>query len=192
MAPKDIRSSGFNLKKPTGIIAAATIVIAAKFFSRPKRKMRNELEVRRLLRMRDYEIYKFIERPGSDAFAYLLILDKRRPSSLDDFPWIPRSFEDESSFGRENLVTSIVVHNDVLDKQTVLDIEFTAMCLSELWGDCNWTHYVEKMESKEEFDRIQYDWKLWIHAFDSILEKHQFSIDVSGITEESFKYLSQD
>ncbi|MCL1804228.1 MAG: hypothetical protein FWG30_11475 [Eubacteriaceae bacterium] len=155
-------------------------------------KMRNELQMHRLLRMRNYEVFKFMERPGfPEAFAYLLILDMRRASTLDDFPWIPKEDEDESSFGRGNLIRCIMVHHEELDEPTAQDIQFAAMCLSEQPADCHWTWHVEKIESKEEFRNIEYD-SNWLHAFDDILEKHQFSIDVSGITEESFKYLSQD
>jgi len=153
-------------------------------------KMRNELEVRRLLRMRDYEVYRIIERPGYEAFAYLLILDMRRPSTLDDFPWIPPLEEGSNlGIGRGNLIRCIMIHHDELDEPTAQDIKYAAICLSEQPEDCDWTYYVEKVESKEEFARIEYD---LLHAFDGILEKHQFSVDVSGITEESFKYLSQD
>ena len=197
---KDI-GGGLGLRKPTAAIVAAAIVATAVCSSllrtssarlaAARRKMRNQLAVRRILHMRNYEVYKVCERPGFIAFAYLLVLDMRRSSTIDDFPWIPREDEDWSSFGRSNLITSIMVHHDDLDEHTLIDVEFVASCLSELDDSCDWTHYVEKIESKDEFDSIESDLN-WLHAFDGILEKRQFKVDVSGITEESFKYLSQD
>lgn len=141
----------------------------------------------RMLKLRDLELFR-IDKDG-ETLCLLLILDYRRPSTLDDFP-ILKSVEDEDSFeGASNYINTLIITETPLkDEETIGEINNILEGLVEDKPDCdnNNSFYINNFPETYEIGPEIVDY------IEPILKQVNFNIDLKGIKEKHFNFLTQE
>ncbi|ABO68281.1 MULTISPECIES: hypothetical protein [Geobacillus] len=141
----------------------------------------------RMLKLRDLELFRLDDQDG-ETVCMLLILDYRRPSVFDDFP-ILKGIEDEDSFeGAENYIHTVIISEKTLEQHMVDRILEVIEGLVEHKPDCDNNHsfYITKFP-----DYFGVGTHL-IEYIQPILDKMNFDIDLTYITDKHFNYLTQE
>ena len=141
----------------------------------------------RMLKLRDLELFRLDDQDG-ETVCMLLILDYRRPSVFDDFP-ILKGIEDEDSFeGAENYIHTVIISEKKLEENIVDQIAEVIEGLVEHKPNCdnNNSFYISKFP-----DNFEAGTHL-IEYIKPILDKMNFDIDLTYITDKHFNYLTQE
>ncbi|KZM53778.1 MAG: hypothetical protein C6W54_10870 [Bacillaceae bacterium] len=141
----------------------------------------------RMLKLRDLELFR-IDNQDNETICMLLILDYRRPSVLDDFPNL-KEIEDENSFeGAENYIHTVIISEEKLEENIVGRIIEVIEGLVEHKPNCdnNNSFYISKFP-----DHFEAGAHL-IEYIKPILNKMNFGIDLTYITDKHFNYLTQE
>lgn len=143
----------------------------------------------RMLKLRDLELFR-IDKEDNETLCLLLILDYRRPSTLDDFP-ILKQIEDESSFeGASNYINTLIITESPLTDED--EINYIGSVLNGLVEDnkmdCdnnNVFYYTSFPETYEPGPQI-------VDYLEPILKEVNFDIDLNNIKEKHFNFLTQE
>ncbi len=151
------------------------------------------IRFQRELRLHDMEAYHVRER-GKGGFGpticFLLIVDHRRPTRLDDFPYL-KGIENPDEYGRNNYIQAIALHDRPLSKEEKEELANIAGILLEGQGDHDWNINFETLPA-EEMRRVERSLKDMLAVFERVLRQHGLLFDLSQISEKSFAHLSQD
>ncbi|WP_304415397.1 hypothetical protein [Brevibacillus aydinogluensis] len=118
----------------------------------------------------------------------MLIVDYRRPSTLEDFPFL-KGIEDENTFGRANFIKVIFISEQELDGQLKEELKIIASGFLENKPDCHWLMEYEIASIDPRHVGLGEN---IVSSIKPILSKHNFSLDYNDIPLQHFNYLSQD
>lgn len=144
--------------------------------------------ITRDLNTRNIEIFRIRKEIFGDLLGCLVMIDFKRPSSLEDFPYL-KGIEDEKDFGKDNFIKVIMISkNEVKEKEKEEIINMIEGFLGEK-EECDWNidYYIDEID----FDEIEINEvikKIQI----IIKENYQQNIVINEIDPKQFKYLSQD
>lgn len=144
----------------------------------------------RQLRLKNLEAFELREGFYGRTISYMLIVDFRRASTLEDFPEL-KGIEDEEDFGRSNFIKVLFLHDSHLENDLKDELVSIAGGFLENKDDCHWNCSFEKIESKKILKMTE-SREYMIECFNKILINYCYRDGLNNIKEEKFKYLSQD
>ncbi|MGD8192591.1 hypothetical protein ACQCN2_21690 [Brevibacillus ginsengisoli] len=145
--------------------------------------------MKRLLRTKNLEFFNVQKSYIGDKICSILLVDIRRPSSINDFPHLLDQYEpgeDDHIFNRKNVIKVIVFSPSELDSEVWENIGLMIDCLIDVKESC---------AADVKFEKV--DMSL-ASAFPDItllapyIEKYGEGIELPKIPKENFNYLSQD
>ncbi|CAM2743659.1 hypothetical protein HAHI6034_03140 [Hathewaya histolytica] len=144
----------------------------------------------RQLRLNNLELFQLREDFYGRTISYMLIMDFRRASTLDDFPEL-EEIEDEEGFGRRNFIKVLFLHDAHIEVNFKDELVSIAGGFLENKDDCHWNCSFEEMESKK-FLKMTESRGYMIECISSILLNCGYNNKLNNIKDEKFNYLSQD
>lgn len=144
----------------------------------------------RELRLKNLEVFHLRKGNYGKVICFMLIVDFRRPCTLNDFPYL-KGIESEEEFGSSNFIKVIFLHHKPI-KTKLKDklINLTDSLLARR-NDCHWNCSFEKIK-KKKFNKMFEDNTYMFESFTIILKKYGYQAELENITDEHFNYLSQD
>jgi hypothetical protein len=145
----------------------------------------------RELRLNDLEAFELREDFYGRTICYMLIVDFRRPGTLDDFPEL-KGIEDEKDFGRSNFIKVLFLYDTPMDDELKDELVSIAGGFLENKDDCHWNCSFEKVDNKDFLEMTE-SRNYMLECISNILKKYGYNADkLYNIKDEKFNYLSQD
>jgi hypothetical protein len=144
----------------------------------------------RQLRLKDLEAFELREGFYGKIISYMLIVDFRRASTLEDFPEL-KLIEDKEYFERSNFIKVLFLHDSHLENDFKDELVSIAGGFLENKDNCHWNCSFEKIESKKLLKMTE-SREYMIECFNKILINYCYRDELNNIKEEKFNYLSQD
>lgn len=148
------------------------------------------IRIIRELKLKDIELFKLREGFYGEVLCYMLIVDYRRVSTLNDFPYL-KEIEDEGEFGRSNYIKVTFVSKKQLNKKLQNEVISIAGGFLENKDDCHWNCFFIIAE-KSEFDKLMETKNDMLAYFEKLLATEEIRVDLKNILLDKFNYLSQD
>lgn len=146
----------------------------------------SNLRIERILKMKNLEAFFLKKRYIGEVLCCMILLDYRRPSTLDDFPYL-KNVEDPQEFGRSNFIKALILSEAELDTNMKEEIMIIASGFLENKPDCHWMMEFEQ----HDIHPLQVEYDI-LPMIKPILQRHRFSMDIEKIEIERFNFLSQD
>lgn len=146
--------------------------------------------IKRLLLNKEVEVLQISESFYGDTKYYMVFYDYKRPSTFEDFSFIPgMTIEDFSS--RDNYIQAIIIYDkEMTDEEKELIYEIASGFLEDK-DNCDWTlKYIQA--DFNELMPISTNHKILINKLNILLKTVNPSIKEIIVDEDSFKYLIQD
>lgn len=146
----------------------------------------------RVLRTKTLEGYLLKTSWASNkTVGFTLIYDCRRPSTLNDFPYLT-GIEDRETFGRANYIKVWHMISPSIDNSAVLsELEVMVSCLLEPLEGCHWN--MEKQVVTDcHLNRMSQSRAIMFEFFEALLKSEGCEEVFKKVTDDSYKYLSQD
>lgn len=148
------------------------------------------LRNKRLLRTREFEFFEIINH-DDDTLGYLTIIDTKRPSRLSDFPELV-GIEIEEDFDKNaNHIKADIFKLPNFNQDS---LEETYLFIEDLIGlkpDCSYHVSEHNIRNILEFDLPNHMLGIVEFVYELLLPIN-VNMDFSGVSEETFNYLSQD
>ena len=144
---------------------------------------------RRELKLRDIEVFRVTRSYMGSAFAFLILLDYRRPATPNDFPYLKRIADENDC--RDNFCRMVVVHKWPEGQVPEEMYDTLAMGFLEQMHDCNWAGVFERI-SEEELESIDGDRTALMSYLERTLKRYGVEANLASISEKRFSHLSQD
>lgn len=149
-----------------------------------------QLRISRDLKLKDIEVFRIIEGHFGLPISYMLFIDFKRPSILEDFEYLA-DVEDKESFGRANYIKVIYISNKELQQNIIEELLYIAEGFLDNKDDCHWNASFKVIEDNL-FEDISYSLKPELKYIQTILKEYNIDIDLLNISENKFNLLSQD
>lgn len=150
--------------------------------------MKDTLRVIRQLKTRDLEFFHIRKGYNGKTVCHMLLLDYRRPSTLQDFPFLI-GIEDEEEFGRANFIKAIVISEKELAEEDKEEVSIIASGFLDNKLDCHWL--MEFEQATIDPRKVGLGENI-ISAIAPFLIKHNFPFAQEEIPVEKYNLLSQD
>lgn len=150
--------------------------------------MKDTLRLTRELKLRDVEFFLIRKGYNGEKVCHMLFLDYRRPSVLQDFPFLI-GIEDEKEFGRSNFIKVIIISEAELDTEVKKELEIIASGFLENKMDCHW---IMEYEIANIDPRDVGLGENILPAIVPIMTKHKFHLNINDIPQGEYNFLSQD
>ena len=146
----------------------------------------------RVLKLQDFEIFKVYndDQYFSNTIAFMLLLDLKRKSTLNDFPYL-EGIEEIETFGRDNFIKVIFLHDKGIDETLKVKLVTIAGGFLENKTNCDWNADFTGI-SKECIEEMELDKKYMFTECEKYLKKYTYNKDLNNINDEKYNYLSQD
>jgi hypothetical protein len=143
----------------------------------------------RLLLTKNIEVYELKEELYGKVHFYMIFIDFRRPSTYEDFSYIP-SYEKEDFSSRGNYIQSLIIYDKkITDDEKDLTYEIVSGFL-EIKDDCDWSmKYIEGDFKKLRVCRLNHE--ALISEISEILISVGYQGSLQDINCDNFNYLSQ-
>ncbi|MBC9785941.1 hypothetical protein H1S01_15760 [Heliobacterium chlorum] len=148
-----------------------------------------QITMTRLLRLRDVEIFLLRDGYCGDLISFMVLVDYRRPSSLEDYPYL-KGIEEELNFSRANYIKVIFISDKLLSNDSQDEIITLAGGLLENKDNCHWNCDFRVL-SPTEIEQILESRKYFLRFFERLLESNGLGIKLN-IEDDRFIFLSQD
>lgn len=146
----------------------------------------------RLLKLKDVEIFKLKKEWDSNVISgFMLFLDCRRSSNLNDFPYL-KGIEKEDDFGRSNYIKVTFFISKSIDRKDYYEkLDILASSFLERMNDCHWN--MDKIIVDDNFlESLTEDREKMFDFFENYIKEQHIDINLKHITDKNFNYLSQD
>lgn len=146
----------------------------------------------RLLKLKDVEIFKLKKEWDSNVISgFMLFLDFRRPSNLNDFPYL-KEIEKEDDFGRSNYIkVTFFISKSIDRKDHYEELDILASSFLECMDDCHWN--MDKIIVDDNFlESLTEDREKMLVFFENYIKEQHIDLNLKHITDKNFNYLSQD
>ncbi|MGQ7279819.1 hypothetical protein ACT91Q_17780 [Brevibacillus thermoruber] len=147
-----------------------------------------QLRIVRELRLKNLEFFLITDGYAGPKICHMLFLDYRRPSTLEDFPFLI-GIEDEDTFGRANFMKVIIISDADLDEHLKEELEIIASGFLENKPECHWVMEYEIASIDPKHVGLGEN---ILPSIKPILSKHNFFLEYDDIPQQYFNYLSQD
>lgn len=143
----------------------------------------------RLLLTRELEMFELKESLYEDTRFYLLLIDTKRESTINDFSYLNLSSEEFVS--RANFIKAIIIYNnEISNEEREITYEIASGFL-ENKDDCHWNlSYING--NFEELRPIGVNPKELVKQVNDILLSNGLDKQIGNIETEKFNYLCQD
>lgn len=119
----------------------------------------------------------------------LILIDYKRPSTIDDFPHLKNIEEiSEDDFGDDNFIKAIVISSEEVTQELYDDLCTVAGGFLEDKEECRWNLVIETDSDFNHKNNLNDIFPL----LQKILKKHDCSVNIESIPEQKFNFLSQD
>lgn len=142
----------------------------------------------RELNTKNIEIFRLNNSIYEETIAYFAIVDFRRPSTLNDYPYLI-GIEDADKFGSENFIKTLIISNNKIDSSKKEEILNIIEGLIGSKDSCDWNSNFEltsldlnTVSIEEIFNEIKY----------ILLNKFSYKLDIDKIENLNFNYLLQE
>ena len=149
-----------------------------------------QLRISRDLKLKDIEIFRIIEGHFGLPISYMLLIDFKRPSTLEDFEYLA-DVEDKASFGRANYIKVVYISNKEFQQNIIEELLYIAEGFLDNKDDCHWNSSFKVIDTNL-FEDISYSLKTELKYIQTILKEFNVDIDLFNISENKFNLLSQD
>ncbi len=147
--------------------------------------------LKRELKLKNFEVFIIKNGYYGDTICYMLLIDLRRPSTLEDYPYL-KEIETVEEFGRSNFIKAIFLHdNEINNDLKEYLVNIIAGGFLENKDDCDWNADFEKINTKI-FRKIEEDRRYMLSECSKILLKYGSKYNFNDLKDENFNYLSQD
>lgn len=141
----------------------------------------------RELNTQNLEVFRVSKERFGETIAYFSIADFRRPSVLNDFPYLI-GIEEESEFGSSNFIKCVILSNNEISQEE--EEEYVGI-LEGIIGckeDCDWNASVEltSLDLDESSFNLVFD-----EIKNILLNKFNHKIDIDNIDTLDFNFLMQ-
>ncbi|NLZ96964.1 MAG: hypothetical protein GX926_03165 [Candidatus Magasanikbacteria bacterium] len=150
----------------------------------------NTIRITRELRLKNIELFRLKEGFYGKIICYMLFVDYKRASSLNDFPYL-KEIEDENEFGRSNYIKVFFISEEQLKEELKEEVVSIAGGFLENKDDCHWNCFFEVI-NKSEFEKFLETKENMLSYFEKLLEINGLKLDLVNILPDKFNYLSQD
>ncbi|WP_301170444.1 hypothetical protein [Brevibacillus nitrificans] len=150
--------------------------------------MKDTLRLTRELKLRDVEFFLIRKGYNGEKVCHMLFLDFKRPSVLQDFPFLI-GIEDEEEFGRSNFIKVIIISEAELDTEVKEELHIIASGFLENKMDCHW---IIEYEIANIDPRDVGLGQNILPAILPIMKKHNFPYHLTDISNDKFNFLSQE
>ena len=149
-----------------------------------------QLRISRDLKLKDIEIFRIIEGHFGLPISYMLLIDFKRPSTLEDFEYLA-DVEDKASFGRANYIKVVYISNKEFQQNIIEELLSIAAGFLDNKDDCHWNASFKVIDDNL-FEDISYSGESEFNFIQTILEELKLDINLLNISEDKFDLLSQD
>lgn len=142
--------------------------------------------LRRLLLTKEIELYEIKRTLYGDVLFYLLLVDMKRASCLEDFPYL-----DEEDFeSRDNYIKALIVYDqEMSEAEKELTYEIVSGFLEDK-EDCDWNVDYVKYDFRE-LKLIGVNTQELIPKINRVMSSVKIGKQISIKDKDSFKYLMQ-
>ncbi len=148
------------------------------------------LRLRSELKTRDVEIYLIKDDFYGEQVCYMAIFDFRRPSTLEDFPYL-KDIEDGEDFSRENYIKVVFVSDKELEVEMKNELIGIAGGFLENKENCHWNGDFEVVK-ETTISELSTSKKDTLVYFENLILRHGLKVNLADIPMEKFNNLSQD
>ncbi|KXY66340.1 hypothetical protein [Bacillus cereus] len=147
--------------------------------------------IKRILNLNTVEAYFLTDGYLIPPKYCMILVDYKRPSTLEDFPHLNGSDNADDFTSRNNFIKAIIISADEVDlsnEKAYDELLLVPSGFLEDKFDCDWDLVVEvepEFATQNNLNEI-------FPIIKRVLQKHNYSLDIENIEEDKFNYLSQD